>query len=115
MLAVVLPYQQAEAARFITYADLAWNIKLSFAILMETCPLRGRRFQHHIWFWGILGTLGYFVIAMADTIPVLATLADWVFLVCFTLGVNAMVWNDTIIDGVAAEETKASPRDKTGL
>jgi hypothetical protein len=100
---------QSQAARYITYADLAWNIKLSFAIVMETCPLRGRRFQHHIWFWGILGTLGYFVVAMADTVPALAGLADWVFLVCLTLGVNAMVWNDTIVDGVAAEETKANP------
>ena len=36
-------------------------------------------------------------------------LADWAFLLCLTLGVNAMVWNDTVIDGVAAEETKANP------
>ena len=65
--------EPSAAARYITYSDLAWNIKLSFALAMEACPIAGYRFKPYVWFWGLLGTAGYLLVRRS--LPTLARLS----------------------------------------
>ena len=97
-------YTPGEAQRSITLTDLSWQIKASFALVMDCVPILGYHYRPYLLFVGILGTAGYATIA---AIPNLVS--DSVAVLLFFLGVNAMVWNDTALDGFTMQKIKEYP------
>ena len=97
-------YSPADAARAITWTDMSWNIKPSFALVMDVLPILGYNYRPYLMFWGVLGTAGYAIIAAAPN-----AIGDSLSVFLFFLGVNAMVWNDTALDGFTMQKIKEFP------
>ena len=103
-------YEPAETQRAIAYTDMSWNIKPIFAILMDTMPLAGYHFRSWLLIFGTLGTLSYSLVAVAPNM-----LSDAMFIFAMWAGMNAVVWNDSALDGATMLKIKEHPAVDTEL
>ena len=97
----------ADTTRAITYEGLSFSIKPLFALIMDGLPLFGWHYRPYLFLFGSLGTAAYAIIATAG---VAGTLSINMCIMLFFLGMNAVVWNDTAIDGLTTQKIKVRER-----
>lgn len=103
-------YEPAETQRAIAYTDMSWNIKPLFALFMDTMPLCGYHFKSWLLLFGTLGTMSYGVVSAMPN-----ALSDSLFIFAMWAGMNAVVWNDSALDGVTMLKIKEHPAVDTEL
>ena len=99
--------EPAQTQRLVAWTDTAWNIKFIYALVMDTLPIYGLNYRPYLFFFGIIGTTSYGLVAVAASNA--SMFSNAVSALLMGLGLNGVVWNDVAIDGLTLRKMREHP------